>query len=211
MNCTSLRRAAPLLGAAVALMALLAGPASAVDFNAPHVRYGGFSYHTNHYVSLNPDVAARCGGYWNYDTRCVDRHFDEHGVREGRQASTEMDPVVYRRVNPDLAGLSNVQLHEHWRAHGYREDRVASLTDSPIFGSGYYRTTYTDLQGACAASYAGCEAHFKFNGLNEGRQGSHSFNVNAYRQYNPDVVGSNRDLAIHYLAHGRREGRRATY
>ena len=53
--------------------------------------------------------------------------------------------------------------------------------------------------------------HFIMNGMNEGRQASGEFNVWAYANNNPDLVGLfGFDLPKyyeHYINHGKREGR----
>ena len=53
--------------------------------------------------------------------------------------------------------------------------------------------------------------HFVANGMDEGRQGCATFNVNVYRNSNADLAeafGDNlKEYYLHYINHGSSEGR----
>lgn len=192
------------------------------------------SFNTGDYLDMNPDLASLRGcedkrGTVTINaptpTDCVEDHFLASLDRgEARPTDYSFDARVYRALNDDLAARSIRDLHLHYNAVGYREPRSSSLCDTQkarVFDPGYYPAANTDLPSTWSSNQR-C-SHFVAFGLNEGRQGTSTFNVNTYRAANPDLVASpivagfdripgvsNLDLALHWLKSGAVEGRRAT-
>lgn len=95
------------------------------------------------------------------------------------------DPVYYLRRYSDLAGLSTLrQAEDHFIAHGAAEGR---------------------FRNALVAEEADYERYLVR---------SDSFDLTAYRALNPDLRAAfvtDRDFVLHYIRHGRAEGRPATF
>jgi hypothetical protein len=116
----------------------------------------------------------------------------------------------YVSIYPDLQaafGANYAALQNHWATYGVREGRIAS----PIFDSGYYVNTQTDL--ALAANY-GTECyvqaiiHFVNAGIAEGRQGSRVFWAARYIAFNPGLGLTTPAAAVaHYRDYGQYEAR----
>lgn len=85
---------------------------------------------------------------------------------------------------------------------------------APVYDFSYYINTYPDLKAAYGNNPAGALLHFLTFGMKEGRQGSASFNVQAYKENYADLRAAfGNHLAsyyIHYIQCGKREGRNAT-
>lgn len=185
--------------------------AGASDERREFNKYAFYNWDENDYLDLNPDLESlracadpRVGEGSNAPLDCVEQHFLRHGRDEGRATSFDFDPAVYREVNGDLAGLGNRALYLHYNDGGFAEGRVSSLCDGYVFNFYFYRTTYPDLAALNETQL--CQ-HYRTYGLAQGRQGSGIFSVARYRQLNPDLSGSGRDLALHYLRYGRAENR----
>jgi len=141
-------------------------------------------------------------------------HWLQHGRAEGRQASLDYDPQFYGNAYPDLIaafGAGNwAAFSDHYANSGRQEGRLASLCDTPYFRDRDYAANYQDLKNAFGDDQNALCRHFETNGLNEGRVASPFFSVNAYRARYPDLASlSNLQLAYHYAARGRFEGRNA--
>ncbi len=87
-----------------------------------------------------------------------------------------------------------------------------------VFDAEYYANTYPDVVEVCGTDTDTLFAHYLMYGINEGRNACKSFNLNAYKEYNPDLVAAYGDdpenvsaYFTHYLTFGKDEGRIATY
>lgn len=81
---------------------------------------------------------------------------------------------------------------------------------SCVFNAKYYQMNYTDLEHMTDEELL---AHFLNVGVNEGRVASKDFNINVYKNYNPDLVAAygnaNYCYLTHYITMGKAEGRKA--
>ena len=88
---------------------------------------------------------------------------------------------------------------------------ISSEYDNLIFSAQYYATTYPDLVTVFGYDAQALHNHFMTCGINEGRQGCATFNVNVYRANNPDLQAAFGDNLIlycnHYMDGGHHEGR----
>lgn len=162
------------------------------------------------YLGIHPDLAAAFGT----DAAAARRHYDQHGLGEGRQASPEFDPRFYLATYADIRaayGANNFHgARDHFLQHGAGEGRAGS----PEFNGGTYLATYGDLQEAFGATnYAAGVDHYRSHGLREGRRASASFDPQAYLQRYGDLrnaFGTNyKNALIHWVRYGRAEGRNA--
>jgi GH25 family lysozyme M1 (1,4-beta-N-acetylmuramidase)/pterin-4a-carbinolamine dehydratase len=79
-------------------------------------------YDYQYYLDHNPDLAK----YYKDDDVAMLTHFVNHGMSEGRQASSEFNVTVYRSNYPDLQkwyGDNYVQYYLHYIFHGKKEGR----------------------------------------------------------------------------------------
>lgn len=122
-----------------------------------------FSYplDVDYYALENPDLVTNYARGRGLRTEVVDnsevefaglrndllKHFVQFGASEGRQSSDEFDVEVYKDANPDLGGLTNVQLYQHFRRSGLNEVRV--LSDA--YDTEYYQTDNTAPAGSSPA------------------------------------------------------------
>lgn len=81
--------------------------------------------------------------------------------------------------------------------------RVPPVRDALYFDSGWYLTTYPDVADA------GIDAatHYRTVGHQEGRKPNALFDGKAYIAANPDLLGYEGDLFLHYVFFGASEGR----
>ncbi len=94
---------------------------------------------------------------------------------------------------------------------------IPAITDySAVFDATYYYNTYPDLQQNLGNNPDALLKHFITSGMKEGRNGNAAFNVHAYMYNNLDLVAvygakDLRNYYIHYICHGKKEGRNALY
>ncbi|WP_082829879.1 glycosyltransferase [Ectothiorhodospira sp. BSL-9] len=109
------------------------------------------------------------------------------GDSKGASHKIHLDLKYYRDTYPDLAGLTDQALIQHWHAHGYQEGRFASASHAagdPQFASepsttepdaptevdaDFYLTLYPDLKTNGVTTQAQAEAHYRRHGKAEGR------------------------------------------
>ncbi len=82
---------------------------------------------------------------------------------------------------------------------------------SLVYDPEYYYDHNSDVAKACGYDEAKLLEHFVNYGMQEGRQGNKSFNVEAYKQNNKDLYNAfgenNREYYIHYIFYGNFEKR----
>ena len=92
----------------------------------------------------------------------------------------------------------------------WRKDAAGGFLSS-VFDADYYAAAWSDLN-ALAGSDVSLLRHFLSKGMREGRQACESFDPKAYRDLYPDLkLAFGKDLTmyyLHFILHGRSEGRR---
>ena len=88
----------------------------------------------------------------------------------------------------------------------------AATIEKIVFDNRYYIASNLDLEKFYGFNdYAGAYEHFNYHGINEGRAGSPLFDVEYYKEANPDLSGmTNEDAYEHFIYHGIAEGRTAS-
>lgn len=142
---------------------------------------------------------------------------------EGRRGSPEFDPQWYLQHYPDLTAAFGAQGYaaaaSHWQSPGLpAEGRAGSAEFDPQ----WYLQHNPDLLAAFGANgFSAAADHWRGHGLPiEGRAASASFNVGWYVQHYPDLAAAYGATAtqpanytgalLHWLLHGKLEGRQGT-
>ena len=132
-----------------------------------------------------------------------------HGTEEQASWIEEacFDVMVYRDRYPDLTGLNDEQLKEHWLTNGINEGRSASI----ILDLSYYLEQNPDLKSAFGKDYRAAYNHFVSSGYHEHRASSMLFDANYYLKNNKNLyISVGEDYMLHYLQYGVKEGLRAS-
>ena len=157
------------------------------------------------YRARNPDLGA------------IDpaRHYLSHGAAEGRDPGPDFDGRRYYLANPDVAGAGWNAL-VHYELFGRAEGRLvapaggggmgdaALLEGSELFDAGWYAERHPDLPHGMTPA-----EHYLTFGAEAGDDPGPRFSTREYLEANPDVEGASLNPLVHYLRHGRSEGRRA--
>lgn len=156
-------------------------------------------------------------------------HFLSQGIKEGRQACEEFDPIIYRQNYPDLQAAyqnNTEQYYYHYLYTGKAEGRNArtlinssgisiynGFNYSDVYDYGFYISNNPDVYLYYNGDMYEILAHFVNQGMKEGRRAIQTFDPQIYRSNYPDlweVYGE--DLSqyyIHYIYAGKQEGREA--
>lgn len=183
-------------------------------------------YNMNDYIALNPDVKNAFGD----DDIAILEHFINHGMSEGRQASSKFEVNSYRMRYRDLRSAFGYNLPDyyyHYMHYGKAEGRQATGTVtnidaitvyngidySLVYDFEYYLNANPDVKAAFGNDDLAVLSHFVNFGMREGRRGCSTFNIAAYRENNDDLkVAFGNDLPLyyqHYMNYGKKEGRKA--
>lgn len=182
-------------------------------------------YDYAYYINTYPDLKKAFGN----DRYSALRHFITFGMNEGRRASEAFDPVSYRLQYRDLRaafGGNWKAYYLHYIQFGAREGRETTGTTtmqnpvttldgvvySAVYDYQYYYDSYADLQRAFGPyDDDAMLRHFVNFGMREARQARKSFDVRSYRLAYRDLRavfhGDWKSYYLHYLRHGKREGR----
>ena len=147
------------------------------------------------YRDRNPDIA-----HMTNDE--LKEHWLNHGIKEGRAASTILDLGFYLNNNSDLQkafGTDYKAVYNHFITKGYKEYRKSSA----LFDGSYYCERYPEVASSYKTEYL---RHYVENGMMEGRRASLTYDPNYYWFIRPDVAeawpGDYRMAARHYAGHG---------
>ncbi len=183
-------------------------------------------YNMNDYIALNPDVKNAFGN----DDIAILEHFINHGMSEGRQASSKFEVNSYRMRYRDLRSAFGYNLPDyyyHYMHYGKAEGRQATGTVtnidaitvyngidySLVYDFEYYLNANPDVKAAFGNDDLAVLSHFVNFGMREGRRGCSTFNIAVYRENNDDLkVAFGNDLPLyyqHYMNYGKKEGRKA--
>ena len=87
-----------------------------------------------------------------------------------------------------------------------------------VFDAEYYAKTYPEAVAISGTSFEGLFNHYLTYGIKHGYNACRDFNLDAYKEYNPDLVAifgddeENESLYFtHYLTTGKYEGLKSTY
>lgn len=179
-------------------------------------RRGSAGFFAPEYISLYSDLQSALGN--DYTSALWHYLLNGYG-HENRHGSLLVNTLVfdaasYRAFNPDLGGMSYLELSSHWIKKGFKEGRQAHLQ----FHSRDYLNLNLDLSKAFgAANYQKGLFHYVSNGALENRKATSVFhplvfNSTDYAFWNSDLVTtgmSDLELWAHWYNSGRFEGRRA--
>eukprot|EP01098_Paradermamoeba_levis_P002328 TRINITY_DN1272_c0_g1_i1.p1 TRINITY_DN1272_c0_g1~~TRINITY_DN1272_c0_g1_i1.p1 ORF type:complete len:230 (-),score=65.02 TRINITY_DN1272_c0_g1_i1:77-712(-) len=172
------------------------------------------------YVALNPDLNLT-------SINEARQHWMTWGLEGGRQAAFEFDAQFYIESYPDvptLYGRGAGRALSHYVLYGVNEKRIGSpfqfewsyrLFLPYIFNSTYYLNKYDDLRNLKVVNEATARRHWIKFGIYQGRRASAEFDPAYYIANNADIkqiFGAQGYLGglIHYVDHGRSEGRKGT-
>lgn len=157
------------------------------------------AFDADYYLDHNPDVAADGGDAF--------LHFFRMGWREGRDPRPDFSVSHYMSMYPDVAA-ADINPFAHYLLYGRSEGRTPSrqafdrLWSQDAFDADYYARQNPDVSADDALE------HFLSYGWREGRDPRADFSVRTYLEFNADVAASGVNPFVHYLQHGRAEGRR---
>jgi len=141
-------------------------------------------------------------------------HYANHGWKEGKDPSPKFSTAWYLSDNPDVAA-AQINPLLHYLRHGRMEGRTpvepevtwnpeGVLTGPEGVDADWYLARYPDAVGHASAA-----AHYANHGWKEGKDPNPKFSTAWYLSENPDIAASEINPLLHYLRHGRMEGRRS--
>lgn len=185
-------------------------------------------YNPYYYLNNNKDVYEKYG----YDDDAIIEHFVNVGMQETRQGTEDFNVISYKNLYRDLRdvyGMDWQRYYMHYINYGKQEGRVATGYEDTVVGAittykgvdysdvydyFYYITNNPDVFNVYGYNDDAVLEHFVNYGMQEGRQGIASFNVNSYKNRYSDLRKaygmSLKNYYMHYIYCGKREGRIAT-
>ena len=144
-------------------------------------------FDAGYYLANNPDVKAT---YGEKPARAFE-HFADYGMNEGRRGSESFDVHAWRASHPELEPELGNDLKSWYRRYlsGGRSETfiLDGLDYSSVFDAGYYLANNPDVKATYGEKPARAFEHFAGYGMNEGRRGSESFDVHAWRASHPEL------------------------
>ncbi len=134
-------------------------------------------------------------------------HYLREGARDGRDPSKAFSTNAYLRRNDDV-GQMNPLVHylrvgqPAGRALNPLEDDLRLVRESGFFDEDYYRHFRPELPAE-----RDVVRHYLRFGRRDGLDPSEKFSTSGYLRQNPDVARTSWNPLVHYLRHGRTEGR----
>ncbi|MFB2969343.1 M10 family metallopeptidase [Aerosakkonema sp. BLCC-F183] len=154
----------------------------------------GFKYSpffdVSYYRSNNTELG-------NLNNEQLLNHFLSTGVAERRKTSSYIDLDFYQASNPDLAQLDNAQLFVHLKNFGLAEGRPFS----PAVDLNAFRASNPNFAGLDNQQLF---EQFQLSGISvetPTNQNDQLFDVEFYRQNNPDLVAAGIDTDAELLEH----------
>lgn len=157
------------------------------------------------YLATNPDIAS--AGVVALE------HYQTRGWREARDPTPWFSVQSYLEMHPDVAATNRDPFRHyllHGRAEGRRLGLAQAVAEPPLpddiaaaFDADFYIVANPELE----LEPADALAHFLAQGWRENRDPSRWFSVSRYLEAYADVVASDQNPLVHYVQHGRREGR----
>lgn len=157
---------------------------------------------------FSQDIIALMPNYQNVTFNLLSQQeVEDYTNLKNSQDVDDMSKLVFIRMYDYIMTLQTQQTQQQQQT----QSPLSSEYDDLIFSAQYYAAAYPDLVTAFGYDAQALHNHFMTCGLNEGRQGCATFNVNVYRANNPDleaVFGDNLSLYCnHYMESGHHEGR----
>lgn len=192
----------------------------------PVTSYQGVNYTAvydfNAYISKYADVAKP---FTSNDVGAL-LHFVQWGMKEGRVGKADFSVTSYQNRYYDLRrvyGSNLPQYYLHYIKFGKTEGRISTgiyyggvssvdgVNYSLVYDFNTYTTNYPDIKNTFRLDDISALRHFINHGMSEGRHAIPSFNVQAYRDKNPDLkaaFGNNlKSYYLHYMSYGHKENR----
>lgn len=138
-------------------------------------------------------------------------HYLKFGWKQGLNPSERFDTNLYLTLNPDVRDAHvNPLLHyekfgraEHRSLTRYSSMDILLLKNSPYFDAKYYMKNYPE----CGRTEQDAIRHYLAVGFKNGCNPSPLFDNDAYRSCYTDIFFGDINPLIHWLKHGRDEGR----
>jgi hypothetical protein len=182
-------------------------PASAVETEMDPVRA---QFDAARYLAEQPDVAAAGADPWE--------HYISSGWREGRDPTDWFQIAGYLAANPDVAA-AGLEPFRHYVLHGRDEGRSLApgapietapaphgLDSGPVLAE-FDADFYVAANPGLGLTPKEALAHYLETGWRALRDPARWFSTRRYLQANADVVETGMNPFVHYVLHGRREGR----
>jgi 1,4-dihydroxy-2-naphthoate octaprenyltransferase len=175
------------------------------NWNPEGVLTGPEGVDADWYLARYPDAAGHASAA---------AHYTRHGWKEGKDPNPKFSTAWYLSDNPDVA-IAGINPLLHYLNQGRIEGRTAVepeanwnpegvLTGPEGVDADWYLARYPD-----AAGHASAAAHYAHHGWKEGKDPNPKFSTAWYLSDNPDVATTEINPLLHYLRHGRMEGRRS--
>ena len=172
------------------------------------------------YRARHPDIVARprrlaLGG--RDEAARLAAHYLHHGAAEGRDPGPGFGTRAYYLAHPDVAGAGWNAL-VHYEVAGRAEGREAApagagpseasdaalIEASELFDAAWYAAAHPEIpEGMTPAE------HYLAVGAAAGHDPGPAFGTTDYLDANPDIGQAGVNPLVHYLRHGREEGRAA--
>ncbi|WP_323500112.1 glycosyltransferase [Variovorax sp. RTB1] len=144
-------------------------------------------------------------------------HFIQHGLMAGRHPSIQFDPDLYAASNPDIGGVRKALLHYvlcgrlEGRIPGpapFAADALATIV-AEVRASGMYdEAVYRGSHPAIDASEMDPLVHYLVSGYRDFVEPSNACSTRTYLGRYVDVRMAGINPLVHWLRHGRQEGRK---
>jgi len=131
-------------------------------------------------------------------------HYLTNGACEGRNPSATFNTNFYLENNPDVV-KSGMNPLVHYILHGIKEDRQVLPLNNGTNGPGIPQNHDRSLANSYQALYQ--ENYSEIRKIEK----SGFFNEAWYEFISPDVVDAKIDLVLHFILHGRNEGRNEAF
>ena len=205
-----------------------------VEYGMREGRQGSAEFNVNAYRARYADLSNAYGD----DLVSYYMHYINTGKSEGRNGTLQKTYTVVFKKNGKTVKTETVKEGESATApaeiesesgfKGWDKDFTNVTSDmevnavydslvyngvdySSVFDGKYYLGLYADLKAVFGEDENSAFMHFVNYGINEGRQGSAEFNVNAYRVRYADLNAAYGDdlksYYLHYILYGKAEGR----
>lgn len=161
------------------------------------------------YLTEQPDVAAAGVDAWE--------HYNDRGWREGRNPTSWFVIADYLAVNPDIL-QAGAEPFAHYVLHGRAEGRpggdaramapaVVPVADLSTVEAEFDADFYVAANPALDLTPHDAWAHYRDRGWRDLLDPTRWFSTRHYLETNADVVVTGINPFVHFVLHGRREGR----
>ncbi len=176
-----------------------------VNWNPEGMLTGPEGVDADWYLARYPDAAGHASAA---------AHYARHGWKQGKDPNPSFSTAWYLSDNPDVAA-AEINPLLHYLRQGRVEGRTpvepevnwnpeGVLTGPEGVDADWYLARYPD-----SAGHASAAAHYAQLGWKEGKDPNPKFSTIWYLSDNPDVAAAEINPLLHYLRHGRMEGRRS--